>query len=201
MLTRSLSLLQSQLQTRMRCPVTHPGQGSQCVWQSSSQLPLDATLNATLRHPTASLPKLNQALDSHAFPPDAESIVYTVTLGLSPCPWTGHMAPATPRYCLSIPKCHSGASGHLLSDTTLHFIPLLMLFHNSVGHPSSRTRADAWRVRLGSMSRDPSLISKSCCFLSGTLTKSNNYFLLCSCESRITSHKDLSGICLVTSHS
>lgn len=187
----------------MRCPVTPPGQGSQCVRQSSSQVPLDATLNATLRHPTASHPKLSQALDSLAFPPDAESIVYTVTptLSLSPCPWTGHTAPATPRYCLSTPKCHPGASSHLLSNTTLHFNPLLTLFHNSVGHPSSRTRADAWRVRLGSMSRDLSLISKSCCFLSGTLTKSSNYLLLCSCESRITSHKDLPGICLVMSHS
>lgn len=76
----------TQLQTRNEVPCHPPGQGSQCVRQSSSQVPLDATLNATLRHPTASHPKLSQALDSLAFPPDAESIVYTVTptLSLSP---------------------------------------------------------------------------------------------------------------------
>lgn len=193
----------------MRCPVTQPGQGSQWVWQNSTQLPLDATLNVTLRHPTVAHPKLSQALDFLAFLPDAESIAYTVipTLSLSPCPWIGHTAPATARYYLSIPKCHPGARTHLLCNTTLalpcplHFIPLLMLFHNSVGHPSSRTRSNAWRVRLRSMSRDLSLISKSCCFLSSTLTKSSNYLLLCSCESRITWHKDLPGICLVMSHS
>lgn len=108
----------------LRCPITQPGQGSQdsqCVWQNSFQPPLDAILNAILRHPTVAHPKLSQALDFLAFPPDAESILYTIipTLSLSPCPWIGHAAPAIARYWLSIPKCHPGASDHLLWNTTL----------------------------------------------------------------------------------
>lgn len=89
---------------------------------------------------------------------------------------------------------YAGAHPSFLGTKTCH--ARLMPFFSSVAHPGSRTRDEAWSVRLRSTSRDPSLISKIHCFLSGTLTKSNNYLLLCAPESRITSHKDLPGICL-----
>lgn len=149
----------THLQTRNEVPCHPVRTSSQWLWQNSSQLPPDATLNATLRHPTVAHPKLSQALDFLAFPPNVESISlhHNSHIESFPYPWTGHIAPATARYYLSIPKSHSGASAHLLSNTTLthpfplHFIPLLVLSHNSIGHPSSRTRADAWKVRLRSM--------------------------------------------------